>query len=95
MTKKKGKFWKRTINKKGGSFAVSVPPEIIEHLRLCEGDQMVFLLDPDKEYLIIGTDKIFDIKAKGRINGHEVDLEFLRFPPSLPPRNDAKKESDS
>lgn len=80
MTKKGIKIWKRTVSRKAGSFVVSVPPEVIDYLGLDENQQLVIVLDPDRKYAMIGSDKIFDIRTKARVNGEETDAEFFRFP---------------
>lgn len=80
LTKKEVRIWKRTISCKGGSFVVSIPSEVFDYLGLKENQQMVFLLDPDRKYVMIGTEKIFNIRTEVRVNGEKFDAEFFRFP---------------
>jgi len=80
LEEKKCKVWYRTLIRKAGSCTVTVPQEILQHLELKEGDQLIFLLNPERKYVMIASDKIFNLKGKVKINGEDVAVEFLRAP---------------
>ncbi len=44
----------RTLVRKGGSLAVTIPNKLVEELGLQEGEQLVFIHKENKNYILIG-----------------------------------------
>lgn len=54
----------RTLVRKGGSLATTIPSQVAERLKLNEGDQLVFVFRDGKNYAIIGTADMLTAKDK-------------------------------
>lgn len=52
----------RTLVRKGGSLAVTIPFKLANKLGLQEGQQLVFIHDEKRSYAIIGTGAILTAK---------------------------------
>lgn len=49
----------RTVSKRGGSYQITIPSEVIEYIGAKEGDKIVYLKNKVKKQIVIGkADKI-------------------------------------
>lgn len=65
-------IYSRTLVRKGGSLAITIPAKLAEKLGLQEGDQLAFIHKDGKNYAIVGNSSIFTVKdddLKGLTDG--------------------------
>ena len=58
------KVTSRTINLRGGSYTVVIPFDFVSDLGLKESDQIVFVLDKKKKFMIVGKANRFSFSSK-------------------------------
>lgn len=71
MKREEKKYWRfigtRTLWYKGGSLGCTIPSKIVKYLKLSDGDELVFMIDTEHGYVLIGKSETF---GEARIGDH-------------------------